>query len=220
MNIISPTRSVREPAAADSEPPRASVLKILEGALRAIGRNGSRRLSMSDICDASGVSRGTLYRYFATKDDVLAAVSEFVSVNFENGIRAAAEEHDDPIERFRAVMRFFVQFTVERTPERIFEVEPGFHLDFFRSHFRRHKIAVCDALGQTFDHVEQRLGATIDRDSIAEALIRMQLSTLIVPAEHSWMQVWDAAPDILEKLVLAIAAGPAVLPLLPITQEH
>jgi AcrR family transcriptional regulator len=203
----------------EADVPRSSVLKILEGALRAIGRTGSQRLSMSDICAASGVSRGTLYRYFSTKTDVLNAVSEFVSVNFETGIRAAAEQHDDPIERFRAVMRFFVLFTTERTPDRIFEVEPGFHLDFFRSHFRRHQAAVRDALSETFDHLDQRLSMTIDRDCLSEALIRMQLSTLIVPADHAWMQVWEAAPDTLERLVLTMAGRPPVLLPHLMTQE-
>ena len=105
-----------------------SVLKILDGTLRAISSIGARRLSMSDISDSSGVSRGTLYRYFSSKEDVLAAVSEYICSNFERGIVETAECIDDPIERFRAVMRFYGRFTVERSPERIFEVEPAFHL--------------------------------------------------------------------------------------------
>ena len=58
-----------------------SVIKILSGALDAIAERGVRRLSMSDIIEASGVSRGTLYRYFSSKDDVLAAVAEFTSAS-------------------------------------------------------------------------------------------------------------------------------------------
>src|SRR3546814_10823986 len=93
----------------------------------------------SDVCSsdlASGVSRGTLYRYFSSREEVLAAVSEFVCVNFEDGVRAVGRDIADPIERFRAIMHFFARFTIEQAPERIFEMEPAFHLDFFRSHFR------------------------------------------------------------------------------------
>ena len=50
-----------------------SVIRILSGALDAIASRGVKRLSMSDIIDASGVSRGTLYRYFSNKDEVLGA---------------------------------------------------------------------------------------------------------------------------------------------------
>ena len=124
-----------------------SVLKILDGTLRAIGSMGTRRLSMSDICESSGVSRGTLYRYFTSKEDVLAAVSEFVCSSFERGIVEAGEGIADPIERFRAVMRFYGRFTIERSPDGIFEVEPAFHLQFLRSHFNRHKAAVARANG-------------------------------------------------------------------------
>ena len=59
-----------------------SVIKILSGAIDVIANRGARRLSMSDIIDTSGVSRGTLYRYFSNKDEVLAAVSEFVCTGF------------------------------------------------------------------------------------------------------------------------------------------
>src|SRR3546814_1023889 len=62
---------------------------------------------------ASGVSRGTLYRYFSSREEVLAAVSEFVCVNFEDGVRAVGRDIAGPIERFRAIMHFFARFTIE-----------------------------------------------------------------------------------------------------------
>ncbi len=204
------------PLAAPAETPRAdgerlpsSVVKIIEGALRVIGNRGARRLSMMDISDASGVSRGTLYRYFSTKDEVLAAVSEFVSMNFETGVKEAADSYDNPIERFRAVMRFFASFTVERTPAGIFEIEPAFHLDFFRSHFDRHKTAVKSALRKSFDYLDTLRTDSIDRDAIVEALVRMQLSTLIVPATSEWTILWNSAPEILERWILELAGRTA-----------
>lgn len=186
-----------------------SVVKILDGALRAISDMGARRLSMSDISEASGVSRGTLYRYFSSKEEVLAAVSEFVCVSFEDGIRAVGIGIEDPIERFRAVMRFFAQFTTERSPERIFEIEPAFHLDFFRSHFTRHKAAVRDALEPVIDHFDALTQSPINRDGFVETLVRLQLSTLIVPASAQWMELWDASPDTLEEWALKISCNTA-----------
>lgn len=186
-----------------------SVLKILDGALTAIGNMGARRLSMSDISEASGVSRGTLYRYFSSKEEVLAAVSEFVCVSFEDGIRAVGIGIEDPIERFRAVMRFFARFTTDRSPERIFEIEPAFHLDFFRSHFTRHKAAVRDALEPVLDHFDAMTQTPIDRDGFVETLVRLQLSSLIVPASTEWMELWDATPDMLESWALKISGQEA-----------
>lgn len=182
-----------------------SIQKILEGTLRAIRDVGARRLSMSDISDASGVSRGTLYRYFASKEEVLAAVSEHVCASFEQGIADVGRGIDDPMERFRAVMRFYAMFTIERAPERIFEVEPAFHLDFLRTHFDRHKAAVRAALDPSLDHFEAVTGGKIDRDEYVDCLVRLQLSTLIVPADEGWVQSWNDAPDRLLEWALQIA---------------
>jgi AcrR family transcriptional regulator len=186
-----------------------SVQKILDGTLRAIRNVGTRRLSMSDISDASGVSRGTLYRYFTSKDDVLAAVSEYVCSSFERGIAEAGRGIEDPLQRFRAVMRFYSRFTIERSPERIFEVEPTFHLNFLRSHFQRHKAAVRGALDISIDYFDTLTGNRIDRDAFVDTLVRLQLSTLIVPASDEWVELWNSAPDRLLDWTLKIAGRTA-----------
>ena len=182
-----------------------SVIKILGGALDAIASRGVRRLSMSDIIDASGVSRGTLYRYFSNKDEVLAAVSEFVCTGFENGIREAGQGIADPIERFRAVMQFYARYTNENSPDRVFEVEPAFHLAFFRSRFARYKVAVQDALDPVFDHLETLIGEAINRDAFVETLVRTQLSTLLVPASDEWLRLWNETPETIQTWALKFA---------------
>jgi len=199
------TASMTEPLPARNAKLPPSIVKIMEGALKAIGGRGTRRLSMSDICNAAEISRGTLYRYFSTKEDVLAAVSEFVSSNFENGVREAAETTTDPMERFHAVMRFFGEYTNDHTPDRIFEIEPSFYIDFFRSHFDRHKIAMRAALNLTFDYLDTLADAPIDRDGVVEALVRMQLSTLIIPINSTWVRVWEQLPKKLEGWIITLA---------------
>lgn len=182
-----------------------SVIKILSGAIDVIASRGARRLSMSDIIDTSGVSRGTLYRYFSNKDEVLAAVSEFVCTGFEKGIRDAGQGIADPIERFKAVMQFYARYTDENSPDRVFEVEPGFHLAFFRSRFGRYKIAVQDAIDPVLDYFENLVGEPINRDAFVETLVRMQLSTLLVPASDEWLQIWNDTAENVQKWALKIA---------------
>lgn len=184
-----------------------SVIRILSGALDAIASRGVKRLSMSDIIDASGVSRGTLYRYFSNKDEVLVAVAEFVCVGFENGVREAGDGIADPMARFKSVMRFYARYTEENSPGRIFEVEPAFHLAFFRSRFGRYKLAALDALGPTFDYLDGLLGEAMNRDAFVETLVRTQLSTLMVPASDDWNRLWNDTPENIEKWALKIAAA-------------
>jgi AcrR family transcriptional regulator len=195
----------------ETSPPEAelspSVIRILSGALAAIAARGAKRLSMSDIIDASGVSRGTLYRYFSNKDQVLAAVAEFVCTGFESGIRDAGKGIDDPIERLRTVMQFYDRYTDENSPGRIFEVEPAFHLAFFRSRFGRYKQAVRDALEPTFDHLDTLLDAPLHRDGFVELLVRTQLSTVLIPASDEWKHLWNGTADHVRKWALTIAAA-------------
>jgi AcrR family transcriptional regulator len=202
MKLIAAEDIADTPADVELSP---SVIKILGGALDAIASRGVRRLSMSDIIDASGVSRGTLYRYFSNKDEVLAAVSEYVCVGFENGIREAGQSISDPIDRFRAVMRFYARYTQDNTPDRVFQVEPAFHLAFFRSRFARYKIAVREALDPVFDHLDRLFGEAINRDAFVETLVRTQLSTLLVPASDDWIRLWNDTPETIEKWALKFA---------------
>tara|TARA_R110001606_G_scaffold156044_11_gene298756 strand:+ start:3319 stop:3939 length:621 start_codon:yes stop_codon:yes gene_type:complete len=183
-----------------------SVIRILSGALDAIASRGVKRLSMSDIIEASGVSRGTLYRYFSSKSEVLVAVAEFVCVGFETGIRDAGNGIADPMERFKSVMRFYGQYTIENSPDRVFEVEPAFHLAFFRSRFDRYKQAVLEALEPTFDYFDGLLDEPMNREAFVETLVRMQLSTLLVPASDEWKQLWDDTAENVQKWALKIAA--------------
>ena len=59
MNELAPVTLDEVPSGRSSKLP-PSIVRIMEGALKAIGARGTRRLSMSDICGASGISRGTL----------------------------------------------------------------------------------------------------------------------------------------------------------------
>ena len=42
--------------------------RILDGAMAAIARHGLSKLGMSDVSHSAGVSRGTLYRYFPSRE--------------------------------------------------------------------------------------------------------------------------------------------------------
>ena len=49
---------------------------LLEGALRAVARQGTRRTTMNDIAASAGVAKATLYNHFRAKDDVWSALVE------------------------------------------------------------------------------------------------------------------------------------------------
>ncbi|HVQ91278.1 MAG TPA: helix-turn-helix domain-containing protein [Mycobacteriales bacterium] len=49
---------------------------LLDGALRAVAKHGTRRTTMHDIAMLAGVAKATLYNHFRTKDDVWSALVE------------------------------------------------------------------------------------------------------------------------------------------------
>jgi AcrR family transcriptional regulator len=63
-------RAVRAPVQARS---RATVEAILGGAARVLASRGYSGTTTNHIAEAAGVSIGSLYQYFADKDDVIAA---------------------------------------------------------------------------------------------------------------------------------------------------
>lgn len=62
--------------------------RILDGALVVFGRYGYRQTSMESVAEEVGLSRQALYRHFAAKDALFAAV---VASLHENALRAARE---------------------------------------------------------------------------------------------------------------------------------
>lgn len=57
----------------NEHPPSETEQKIIEGAIRTFLRFGAKKTTMSDIADAAGVSRQTVYDAFGNKDEVIRA---------------------------------------------------------------------------------------------------------------------------------------------------
>jgi AcrR family transcriptional regulator len=187
-------------------PPRAagsngrSLERILDGALAALSRRGATQLSMTDVCDAAGISRATLYRYFSRKEDLLAAVGEHVSHNFIDGIKHAIANSHVPIDRLRLVLEFFIGYTAQVKSDRMLEIEPSFVLRFLRSHFAQHVAIFNEALAPVYDDIEAHLGIRINRLLVSEVLLRAEQSTVVVPAGRAWSALPETLSRMLEQL--------------------
>jgi AcrR family transcriptional regulator len=173
--------------------------KILLGAIDALGRRGSRSLSMSDVALAANVSRATLYRYFRTKEAVLEAVSEYISTTFLRGADRIARTVKEPTERLKAIMSLQIKLATEEFISRITEVEPGLVLKFLADHYERHVDAMRKVLDPLYDQIEAATGFEVDRDVLSGSVLRMQLSLVIVPPDERWR----TSPDVLANMLTA-----------------
>src|SRR5688572_24382674 len=78
--------------------------EILEAARRCVARSGFHQASMQDICAEAGMSPGNLYRYFPSKEAIIAGIAE--RDRAEVGAQLAAAQYtDDFFATFAALVR-------------------------------------------------------------------------------------------------------------------
>jgi len=71
--------------------------QILAAAVRCFSRDGFHATTTADIVRESGVSQGTLYLYFATKDEIVAALADDRHQG-DAFLNALAEAEHDPVQ--------------------------------------------------------------------------------------------------------------------------
>ena len=98
--------------------------RILAATAEVLGRNGKRKLSLSDVAVQAGVSRPTLYRWFASKEDLLSAFSKYERQTFESGMSRATAGLKGA-DKLDAALRFIVDYQYSYSGYRMADIEPG-----------------------------------------------------------------------------------------------
>lgn len=70
--------------------------QIVEAALLCFARRGVQKTTMADICAQAGLSRGAVYVYFKSKQEILQAVSEESSRQNRDALMQAPDTPDLP----------------------------------------------------------------------------------------------------------------------------
>jgi len=78
---------------------------ILANAARLFDEQGYGQTALQDIADAVGIARPSLYHYFDSKEDILAALVERTTVTREEIIGTVRGMHDSPLTRLRTLIR-------------------------------------------------------------------------------------------------------------------
>src|SRR5579884_2889987 len=139
--------------------------RILEGALLALGRVGLRRLTMNDVSERSGLSRGTVYRYFASKDALLAVLAEYERDRFAEGLRRALAGITPGEPGLVAVTEYIMGYLREQLPV--------FH-------------AITDELlAPVMEDARPVREGRVTAAELNELLLRVVLSVFLVPGESS-----------------------------------
>lgn len=84
--------------------------QILVAAARLMARRGFHGVRLDDIGAEVGISGPGMYRYFSSKEDVLAEMLLDISVRLRDGGRAAVERGGEPAEVLDALLAVHVDF--------------------------------------------------------------------------------------------------------------
>ena len=97
--------------------------RILAATAEVLGRSGQTKLSLSEVALQAGVSRPTLYRWFASKQELLDAFGRYEREMFDTGIsRATAGLRGT--EKLDAALRFIVSYQQSYSGVRLVDIEP------------------------------------------------------------------------------------------------
>jgi AcrR family transcriptional regulator len=97
--------------------------RILVATAEVLGRSGQTKLSLSEVALQAGVSRPTLYRWFASKQELLDAFGVYEREMFETGI-ARATAGLRGTDRVDAAMQFIVAYQQAYSGVRLVDIEP------------------------------------------------------------------------------------------------
>jgi AcrR family transcriptional regulator len=155
--------------------------RILSAALDLIGRRGVKRLGMQEVSEAAGVSRGTLYRYFPSKDHLLNGVADYDERRFTIGLAEALAPVHDPAERIGTLVAFAFDYIRLHPARSLFASEPGFVLGYLFDYLPKLRAALLTQLGDAFDAVPAVASGRLSREQLADVVVRLFVSSLIMP---------------------------------------
>lgn len=160
--------------------------KILVGAMNALSRQGTHKLSVSDICESSGVARGTFYRYFSSREDVLVALREHFKEGVAESLATAIKCQPDPAVRVQVVLDTIIDPRAAGGDwNQLFEVAPAFTLAFIRDTFPNLVDVLAEALGPAANESPLVTGGMLTERQLADLFLRSVMSMVFLPGNRS-----------------------------------
>jgi AcrR family transcriptional regulator len=164
--------------------PASTCDRILDATLVAVARYG-RKCSMSEIADEAGVSRPTLYRYYATKEALLDALAEHEQRRFDEQLVEALRDARTREQRLDAAIRFVIDFADRHPGRALVDVEPRFMLQRLAASLEPQSAALERTLGDALAAAPMvRSGAATTSDLSLLIVRTAMMSFLVPPADN------------------------------------
>jgi AcrR family transcriptional regulator len=187
---------------------------ILDAAVVEFEQHGFRRVALDDVARRARVSRTTIYRRFANKDELVAAVIERENVRLFADIAAelkqSAPQSNYYVEAFTLSI---LKFRRHRVLDRMMTDEPGLLLEMAGQHYGAAIERMAEALRVIFPAgFAERIGEQAVLE-LADTILRYAAMVLLLPSAQPLETADDirafATQHFLPSLPAALRAVPA-----------
>lgn len=161
----------------------ASADAIVTAACRLLAELGSHeKLTLSAVAEAAGVSRPTLYRWFATREDLLEAMSLRQEERFYEGLAETLELERTPAARLDAALGYLVTYLDETFGPASPVIEPGFTVRSLAASLPKQKATWVRLVGDALARVPAVKAGELSVEQAAELFLRLAYSHYLIPS--------------------------------------
>ncbi len=163
--------------------PDAAESAILDAALAEFDNHGIRKVALGDVARRAGVSRTTIYRRFANRDDLIAAVMDRENArlfaDIADELNGAPPQANYYVEAFTSAILLSRR---HRVLNRMIIEEPALTLDLARRHYGAAVVRIEQALRAVFPPgFADRIGQETVRE-LADDTWRYAMMALLLPS--------------------------------------
>ncbi len=170
---MSPQRSRTE------EAKEAKRQLLIHAAIQMFAQKGFHETKMQDIADYAAVGKGTLYEYFATKEDLFLAVYDSWIDEYEADMLRQSERLLDPVSKASALIDTTVEFYEKHADHAAILLEFWAHAirsqnPHFLDRIREMKSRLCELGGKVAqDLIKLKLFVDVDIESFTRLELAM-----------------------------------------------
>lgn len=166
---------------------------ILDAALVELERHGFRKVALDDVARRAGVSRTTIYRRFANRDELVGAVIERENVALFADIAAELKEAKPQANYYvEAFTLSIMRFRRHRVLNQMIVDDPALAQEMLHRHYGAAVERMATALRVIFpDGFAERIGAPAVND-LADTILRYAAMVLLLPS----VQPLQSADDV------------------------
>ena len=173
--------------------------RLINAARDLFWRKGYHVASVAEILEVAGANSGSLYHFFATKQDLLLSVLEWYMENLESAVIAPARQRsDDPLEVVFFVLDGYRQFLL--ATDLTYGCPIGnLALEFkepdppVRDLLARNFAQWCDAIEECLRQAPDRLPPDLDLRELAQFVLTTMEGAVMQARTHRSIEPFDAS---------------------------